>query len=525
MKTNWKILWLPALLLLACDRDEPQERPQGAGELYHGMIELGEKLDDPYTVANIQAALEQVDPTKAGRVEIKATDLYVRFLPETEEEFDRLKATGICLLDHPMDYQILREGDYYHDPALEPEKITWQYAVVPKDFVFPEGIRTELLDECYLSENEAVTRAGLEDVDWDAVEREAFRLTGNEDLYVPPTKASRVTPKGRITIEDYSWSGGKPFGVAGVRVSCNCFVKFAHTYTDRDGYYEMPTSFAANPRYRLVFDNVAGFSIGFNLVLVPGSFSTLGKAGPEGIDFHVTPHGDQALWRRSVVNNAAYDYYQRCGKDDMDILPPPGGLRIWIFKNLDCSSTVMLKHGALIESETIKQYLGEYAALVKVFLPDITIGTKGQDSYAGIYSSTVHELSHASHYAQVGNAYWSPYIRYIIAAFLREGKVAYGTGTLENAGYCEVGESWGYFMESVLYKERYGGSIPAFGTSFWFYPQIFRYLYERGMTRSEIFRALTPGVTDRDKLLSEMVRLYPERERQLKQVFERYSRQ
>ncbi len=185
----------------------------------------------------------------------------------------------------------------------------------------------------------------------------------------------------------------------------------------------------------------------------------------------------------------------------------------------------MLKHGALIESETIKQYLGEYAALVKVFLPDITIGTKGQDSYAGIYSSTVHELSHASHYAQVGNAYWSPYIRYIIAAFLREGKVAYGTGTLENAGYCEVGESWGYFMESVLYKERYGGSIPAFGTSFWFYPQIFRYLYERGMTRSEIFRALTPGVTDRDKLLSEMVRLYPERERQLKQVFERYSRQ
>ena len=136
MKTSWKILWLPALLLLACDRDEPLERPQEAGELYHGMIELGEKLDDPYTVANIQAALEQVDPTKAGRVEIKATDLYVRFLTETEEEYDRLKATGICLLDHRMDYQILRAGDYYHDPALEPETITWQYAAVPHDCVF-----------------------------------------------------------------------------------------------------------------------------------------------------------------------------------------------------------------------------------------------------------------------------------------------------------------------------------------------------------------------------------------------------
>lgn len=524
MKKGWMFLWLPVVLALACDRDDPVEMPHGEEGIFHGMIELGEKLDDPYTVANIQAALNNVEPTKAGRVEISATDLYVRFLPETEEDFDRLKATGICLLDHPMDYRILREGDYYHDPAIDKERITWQYAVVPKDFVFPEGIRRELLDECYLAENDAVTRVELDDVDWDAVEREAFRLTGNEDLYVPPLKSGKAAPKGRITIEDAHFSGGKPFGVAGVRVSCNCFVKFAHTYTDRDGYYEMPTTFAARPRYRLVFDNSEGFSIGFNLILVPGSFSTLGKGGPEGIDFHVTPQGDQALWRRCVVNNAAYDYYRRCG-DDMGILPPPGGLRIWIFKNLDASSTVMLKHGALVESDALKQYLGEYAALVKVFLPDITIGTKGQEDYALIYSSTVHELSHASHYAQVGNAYWTPYIRYIIAAYLREGKLAYGTGTQENAGYCEVGETWGYFMESVLFKERYGGSIPAFGTSFWFYPQIFRYLYERGMTRSEIFRALTPGVTDRDKLLSELVRLYPERERQLRQVFDRYSRQ
>ena len=28
------------------------------------------------------------------------------------------------------------------------------------------------------------------------------------------------------------------------------------------------------------------------------------------------------------------------------------------------------------------------------------------------------------------------------------------------------------------------------GTSFWFYPQIFRYLYERGMTCADLFKAL-----------------------------------
>ena len=526
MKLKWKTIIIPLALLLSCDRNDalPEENLAGE-EVFHGMIELGEKLNDPYTVENIRAALANVDPTKSDRVEITATDLYVRFLPKSEEEFERVKATGAYLLDHPVDYRIVREGDYYHDPSLSDDKITWQYAVVPKDFVFPEGVRYELLDECYLSENDAVTRAEFGDVDWDAVEREAFRLSGNEDLYVPPTKAGKQTPKGRITIEDAAWSGGKPFGLAGVRVSCNCFVKFAHCYTDRDGYYEMPKQFSAKPRYRLVFDNTEGFSIGFNLILVPGSVSTMGTGEPGGIDYHITPESDETIWTRSVVNNAAYDYISRCNESDLNILAPPKNLRIWIFKKLDCSSCVMMRQGAMVENELISQYLGEYALLIKLFLPDITIGTKGREGYAGIYSATVHELSHSSHYAQVGNGYWNPYIRYIISAYLKEGREAYGTGTLKDAGYCEVGEMWGYFMESVLYKDRYGGAVPAFGTSFWFYPQIFRYLYDRGMTCSEIYKALKSNVTGRDDLLSELIHLYPERESMLRQVFERYSRQ
>ena len=79
-------------------------------------------------------------------------------------------------------------------------------------------------------------------------------------------------------------------------------------------------------------------------------------------------------------------------------------------------------------------------------------------------------------------------------------------------------------MESVLFQDRYGGDLPTFGTSFWFYPQIFRYLYERGMTCAQVFRALKSGVTSRDDLLDALVELYPERESTLAQVFSRYSR-
>ena len=221
------------------------------------MIVLGNKLDDPYTVDNMTKALASVYPTKAGRTDIRPSDIYVRFLPADEDQYKRLQELGVEMLDHPMDYEILREGDYYHDPSVDEDKITWQYAVVSPSFQFPEGIPYEVLDECYIP-NEAVTRAD-DGIDWAAVERESFRLTGNENLYVPETKGEATRPEGRIMIVDDKYAEGKPFGVAGVMVSCNVFVKFASCYTDRDGYYEMPKYFSWRPRYRLVFKNKIGF--------------------------------------------------------------------------------------------------------------------------------------------------------------------------------------------------------------------------------------------------------------------------
>lgn len=511
-------------MLDACDRSgglEDDSLLQNE-KVYHGMIELGEKLEDPYTVENMQEALTKLYPTKAGRGDIKATDLYVRFLPADDAQLKRLQALDLYLMDHPMDYRIVREGDYYHDPEVGEEAITWQYAVVPQDFSFPEDIRYELLDECYISEHDPLTRADG-DIDWLRVEEEAFRLTGNADLWVPRTKGGSSAPAGRITIEDPDFSGGKPFGVAGVKVVCNIFVKISITYTDRDGYYKMSKSFSGNPRYRLVFQNAKGFNIGLNLIIIPASVSTLGKGSPEGMDVHVNAGSDGALFRRCAVNNAAYDYYSRCKDTDLDIREPPKDLRIWIFPHLTSSSACMLHHGAFLSDDLLSEYLGNYLFVVKLFLPDITLGTKAMD-YGGIYRMTVHELAHASHYAQVENPYWNQYIRYTIKSFITEGWDPYGSGGGSGAGYCEVGEMWGYFMESTLYKDRYGGTLPIYGNRFWFKPDIFLNLYERGVSRKEIFRALKKEVTTIDDLKDQLVSLYPDREQMIEESFRSYGK-
>ena len=495
--------------------------PEGAPveeELSHGMIVLGERLENPYTTENISAAIASVYPTR-GRVEVKPTHLYVRFLPVDQSDFELI--SDLDLSDYPLDYAIVKDGDYYHDPQIDEDKVTWQYAVVPKDYVFPD-IYYEIIDECFITENDAPERSS-DGIDWDAVEREAYRLTGNGDMLVAAGARSRkVNPSGRITIVDDKVNGGKPFGLAGVRVRCNTFVKYSHAYTDRDGYYTIPKKYSAKVRYRLIYKNEKGFAIGFNKLLVPASTSALGKASPEGLNYTITKNSDRTMFTRSAVNNSAYDYISRCSGDDMNIAPPPSDLRIWLFPSLDVSSSVMIHHGAFIEGKYIKKFLGVFSSVIAFFAPDITIGTRDLGEYSSIYSAVCHELAHASHFSQVGKSYWDRYIMYIIKSFISSGGMTYGSGNETDAGYCAVGEMWAYYIESIMYKERYGGNVPSFGSSNWFSPQIFRVLDERGVTRSEILNAMQADVTDVDMLKSRMMTLYPDKAVMINQIFNRY---
>ena len=131
--------------------------------LGHGEIVLGSQLDNPYTTENQRAAFTKVYPAQS-REEVQTTNLYVRFRPHNEAEYMMIEELGLVLTDHPLDYEILRDGDWYHDPMIPEDEYTWLYAVVDKDFDF-KGVDYELLDECFLSENRPVTRAD-DGIDW-----------------------------------------------------------------------------------------------------------------------------------------------------------------------------------------------------------------------------------------------------------------------------------------------------------------------------------------------------------------------
>lgn len=525
MKNFIFMLFSIALPLSSCSPAgfTPSEGPFGPEGTHstHEMIVLGEQLEDPYSVDNMTKALESLYPTKAERVRLDPTHVYMRFLPRDEKEYNMLTARGIELIDHPVDYRIVREGDYYHDPTVREGSITWQYSVIPKDLSFPQTIRHEVLDECYIP-SPTSTKAYSE-FDWDAIERQSFVLSGNSDMLAPGSKgdSQSAVPSGRITIVDNALPD-EVIGLKGAKVSCNTFVKFDSCFTDEEGNYAMKTKFSSNPRYRIVFKSRYGFGIGFNLILQPASASTLGTNSPEGLDVQITSASERKLFTRSVVNNAAYDYYSACKSDKSSIKAPPANLRIWLFRNLKMSSAAMFQQGVLIDDGVVGKYLGEYTFLLKLFLPDITLGLRDAAEYSDIYSLATHELAHTSHFMLVGKDYWNSYADFILRSFVTSGFVCYGTGLEENHGYCEIGEMWAYYIQSKFYKERYPQSGTVFGTNYWFYPQILLYLDERGLDHFKLYSALGKDITDSEMLQKKLISLYPQMKSTINQAFSRY---
>ena len=118
------------------------------------LVVLGQQLPNPYTVANMQQA---VNILYGGNFTISATHYYVRFKPNSVEQFVTLEDTeDLELQDYPMDHEVIIDGDYWQDPSLGTEDWHWLYTVVPIGYVFPQGIQHQIIESLYLPNDNEV---------------------------------------------------------------------------------------------------------------------------------------------------------------------------------------------------------------------------------------------------------------------------------------------------------------------------------------------------------------------------------
>ena len=196
---------MPLLAFCACNGFNPitdGEIVDITGEDTSDMLVLGDKLNNPYSVKNISSAFKSLYPDIDVNEYVKPTDIYMRFLPENDTQMKMLEELGLELVDHPLDYEIVKEGDYYHDPDVSEDRITWQYSTVPLGVNLPEGIKKEWMDAStgnltYLGKHDSKVitfrlqqnpRPGVHDGVLIAVDAEKNYLSAEQENVLVPIK-------------------------------------------------------------------------------------------------------------------------------------------------------------------------------------------------------------------------------------------------------------------------------------------------------------------------------------------------
>ena len=87
-----------------------------------GDLILGNKLNNPYLIQNITTAYKALTAkgtTSLKPINIRPTYYYVKFKPANIDQYETLAADStLALSDFPLDYEIIQNGNRYHDPAI-----------------------------------------------------------------------------------------------------------------------------------------------------------------------------------------------------------------------------------------------------------------------------------------------------------------------------------------------------------------------------------------------------------------------
>jgi hypothetical protein len=547
------------LLTTSCEKEQltapndVTEAPiieQGVSDtaLNEGMIQLGKKLENPYSVENMRKAYQELISSGVLKsspiVTIETTHLYVRFLPkDTAEYFFLERNYDLLLYDYPLDYEITHDGSYYHDPSIPQDQFTWFYTTVGSDFEFPD-VAYQILAECFIPQDD-----GTEDEDedlksasfsvYDKIEDLALQNAGYLDIaknygaYDDLKGLSRQRPKGTIQVWDNR--AGRLVPVRGVTIRCQLGVNIHKGTTDANGYYSVDGRFRLGPHYRMFFQPNNGTYLIRN---VPQAIA-LRESHSYGFGYHNKRGHSRNISASSsaapfcIISNAAFDYYAWCRANSISL--PPNNITIWATGWLGRSAPMMSKvHHSnwlkFFEATFLSQGATQnYPLLINGVRPDITLNVG--DSHLNIYRATCHELAHASHFSQVGSSYWVSYISYIILNWSTKHPSLYGDRTIPNSGVCGVGEMWGFYVGGLLATRQYAGTHFN-GVDNWFEPRILRQLtnnaqswlprLSRPLTEKQIFDCLTRDIRSHEQFKNRLILRY-EREDEITAVFAHFG--
>lgn len=471
------------------------------------------KLRNPYTLRNMQQAADSICSLNSlQHFSLLPTHIYVRIMPTDSIECNRMLALNCEFFDFPLDEY---SDGHIEKPAREQadSSMTWKYCVLPitnRALLFEN---LEVLDTCYIPSNDDIAPMycmqdlGNEDGDFyisnSEIERLAFQLA-NPDYSALQSRARYAleNPSGCVTMTSDSVS----FPLKGVNVKSWSFVKIRNVNTDTTGHYEMKVKFLNQPHFMLRFDNDKPFKI-YDAMLDCTPVNKVYEDVTDNIFNINIERSDPVLWYSSVVNNAAYDYYT--GVSQTNGILPPDNLRIIVKGGTSnyWGGAPMLRH--LTDNTLASFFLSDVCTFfLRYFLPDVIIRGSSQTSYNSIYSTTIHELTHASHFNLAGVSNWLNIMTETIYCSFTKAPYGYGLHNGAAQDFLELAESWAYANES---HER--GTLIHPSDTNWFnncIDALYSLLSNNVLSSSQIANCLTPDVVNMDDLCNKLCYTYPD---------------
>jgi len=343
-----------------------------------GPIVLGEQKQNPYTIENMQAAVNSLAErgvTSLHNINIRPTYLYVKFAPQNHYQYEELgRDTTLQLFDYPLDYEITLSGNSYHDPTLPDSSITYQYTSVPYNYDFNDTISYEILSELYIPEEDGSLVGSTED-NLEFVEKlldQAYIQTGN---YEDTIKAQqRFEPSGSIKVFDTRVNDY--IGVEGVRIVARRWFLWRRARTDYYGDFIMTKNYKRPVNYSAWF-NDNKFEVRRQFI---GTVVWINGPKKEGAWDHLIVDG----FDRFVAHlfRGGWKYFNGFNGG----LDRPSVLKLFIIAKDEHDPNGVLGRASLTWPEvTIFRYLG-----------------KNEVSSDDYFSCTVHEISHISLRKKIG---------------------------------------------------------------------------------------------------------------------------
>lgn len=443
---------------LVNEDDKPDEPTQ---------IVLGEKLANPYSVSNMKAAFKYYnsvisDSPFKDKV-VKATHYYIKIIPSTLDDLEFLDSLdnsddddALVLQDYPLDYEILKEGDYYVYPKDEKDLYYPIYTVIPVDYVFDKKLHYEILDSIYEPTEEeydvetvAMFFAGWdEDLKVDGIEVELETLPDYlKKSFDADNSASRIAkkyrPSGYVKIEDTNTTNSDVYvPLQQVKISIGRNIFWKYTYTDDSGYFSAPKKYRGKVRIRAkwrgytatirrTWNEILGIQVSDHLMTLTrgsnGSTKTIAYNDPGTGLFGIDLRGGH-LWYKGTVHNGLRRYIDYCNSNGISHTTSYANVWAWA-SGENCATPMLHKYPQLrsisefanigeanVWSVMLNTMVGKTISLFPAHLrPDHIFAnlksgqanTDGRSSTLKIHQVVAHESGHYSHACKAGAQFWA----------------------------------------------------------------------------------------------------------------------